>query len=129
MSNFVENNITPFLGNVENDTVVFIPEFLETAVYGIVLTNTIPLTPIQEGYLETNFTETVDGTTAKFRMSGEDNPSANGYDYADIQDKRDDFNHPLRGQAHYLDTGLEQSLNEIESLLEEGIILVFEKNK
>jgi len=124
MSNVV-NRITPYLQDCREDTIVFIPEFIETAMFPVALMNVIPLTPLEYGELETSLEVTAEGTVARFHMSAF---SEQGYDYADIQHRREDFNHPIRGQAMYLEEGVEKSVDEIASLFAEGIILIFEMN-
>ena len=126
MSSYVDNQLSDYFNNVESDVIVFIPEFIENGMFGIVLPNVIPLTPLRDGYLETSLTVTAEGDTAHFNMSAF---SDKGYDYAEIQHEAADFNHPLRGQDQYLVEGVDQSLDDVVDLLEEGIILIFEKNK
>ena len=80
----------------------------------IIQVHTLPWTPLEEGYLESSFTETVlSGAYPfyefEFRMSGEMNPKTN-YDYAYYQHIKA-LNHPKRpvgfNIANYLNYGLE----------------------
>lgn len=110
----------------EDDVIKFIPSSLEISGK-FVRNETIPLTPTEQGYLETSFDIFVEGNQARFRMSGEDNPKANGYDYAKIQHETESFNHPLRGEAHYLEKGLNEATPEIIEFIETGVYLLSKK--
>lgn len=114
------------MNGIESDLIIFIPHYLERTG-GVVRDNTIPLTPVKDQYLETSFETKIEGTTAHFLMSGKDNPLAKGFDYAEIQHRRGDFNHPIRGEAEYLYKGLKVSEEELVKLLETGLVLIIKK--
>lgn len=91
--------------------------------------NTIPITPLREGELESSFiwvTEKVGFSfKTRFEMSAF---SDNGYDYARIQHENEEFNHPIRGTAKYLYLGLGASEYQIFALLEDGLVEITNKN-
>lgn len=71
-----------------------------------------PLVPYEYGYLEDGFEDDVtlfeDGAWLDIEYSGRRNPEARrkNYDYALIQHENTSFNHPIKGQAFYLEKGL-----------------------
>ena len=73
----------------------------------------VPLTPLKDSYLDQSLMQFSEVKSSypffelKLKMSGVNNPKADGWDYALIQHEEEEFEHPLRGRPHYLEDGME----------------------
>lgn len=82
---------------------------------------TTPYVPLDRGYLEEAYEQTIYTLTDLFKMefgySVRDNPYSRGYDYAYIQHE-EEFQHPKRGTSRYLDVGVLLSEPEVYTMIE-----------
>lgn len=73
-----------------------------------------PLTPLKDGFLQHSLMEHSEIYSnypffeLKLKMTGLDNPSAKGWDYAEIQ-YTEDFNHPIQGIPYYMREGFDEA--------------------
>jgi hypothetical protein len=114
-------DVSLFLSRMEFGLV----EFHESAMLGMGVfvqtwkQTTIPLVPIRDGELrgsaEPSVTMEGENIVGELRFHA---MSKEGYDYAEIQNRRTDFNHPKGGQALYSDKGLELSQSELEGCVQ-----------
>lgn len=47
--------------------------------------------------------------------------SENGYNYAGIQHEREDFHHPIKGEAHYISGPFEETIKRIKKRIRRGL--------
>lgn len=92
-------------------------------INSIIYHTTAPLTPLDKGYLmDSIFSHSVIVSeypmySLKIEMTGIDNPTARGWDYALIQYLHE-FHHPVQGESFYLKKGFDEAKPYIWSYLE-----------
>ncbi|WP_409200632.1 hypothetical protein [Methanobrevibacter sp. DSM 116169] len=116
----IDDNITEWFNRIQREIVDDAKSSLTDA--GVIIEYTSrPLTPIDQGYLEKSFQQTIfeepQKVVMEFGYSVVDNPDSLGYDYAYIQ--HESFpNKRLRGQMYYLDSAVSMEEGHILQLIE-----------
>lgn len=108
-----------------------LPKKLDSNMYNALISagltvkeKTTPYVPLDKGYLEESYEQRIYTLSSSISLNlgyhVKNNPYSRGYDYSYIQHEREDFHHPKRGTAKYLDKGLIDSKEKVYDLIEEG---------
>lgn len=113
------------------DYLVNLPKKLDTNMYNSLISagltvkdKTTPYVPLDKGYLEDSYEQRIYTQSSSISLDlgyhVKSNPYSRGYDYSYVQHEREDFHHPKRGTAKYLDKGIRDSKEKVYDLIEEG---------
>lgn len=89
----------------------------------LIYNTTAPITPLKDGYLmdsifsHSRIVSDYPHFSLSVEMTGIDNPTAKGGDYALLQHSND-FHHPIQGQSDYLKIGFDEAKPMIIQYLE-----------
>lgn len=118
------DNFTPVLDNVINSLVSHIISSLNNVAH-IIENQTQDKVPFRRGDLEHSFSWNIHDNSDFVELEvGYSSIAPDNYDYAYAQHEIE-YNHPIKGQSHYLIDGIRDSSNEFFVLLEKDFLSLF----